>query len=260
MSQHPYDGKTLWLSVLVSLNDPRYVFTTDTVQLDAREAIGDPQIPAGQTIGAWAAENDRIPLHPMVWGDSASFSYHRQFLDDKTMTFLLTCGDMEAEPNEEFSLTCALEPFVEQDGVFPGQIDTAHRKESSLTFTLSEVQPLASVTNTQPIEFTAAGIVVDKLELSSSSLSAYCDIEFTGADAETFDLFFRILDSNGEEYGSGLGGSTGSGIRLIPNTEGRHRQRSDIQALEELPASIQLQLIDLANNKQVIETKTVELS
>jgi hypothetical protein len=269
-----YDGRKLWLSVRVRPNSPQYVLTcSDSLAQDAKallnERAGGQEPPAQQTLSAWAAENGYTPLYTAVYhldtAGSAVGSVDMRFLSDGSIVHLLRLDATGLEPGQKLELVCSLTPFAEPNGATIGEIDKNRQEESVLSFTLDDAQPLPLrvAANSQPVEFAAAGIVVDSLTLSASPVSTYYEIEFTVVDAEAFGyydggLFFRLLDENGKEYLSGLGGDGELGIIL--GTEDRYRQSSAIQALAEMPASIQLQLFDLTHGKQVVGTQSVELS
>jgi hypothetical protein len=239
----------------------------ETLAQDARGLLGEQEPRFSQTLSSWAAENGYTPFSASVRlatdAESYDGGYDVQFLDGGSVVYVFSASGMRLESGQEMNLVCTLSPYKTQDGAFVDLVDFENREETTLGFTIGEIPVLPSVTHNQPIAFATAGIVVDYVKLSSSPLATYCEVEFTVVDAEKFasfndGLFLRVLNADGEQYLSGL--SSGGSFGPIPNEEGRYSYHGNIEAMETLPPSIQLQLFDLGNGKQVVDTQTVTLS
>jgi hypothetical protein len=250
-------------------SDSQYVLTrgNETLAQDAKELLNGRDVPMDQTLSSWALENGYTPFSAAVHlngGDDSSSggssdSLDEQFLDDGSIVYVITTTGIQFEPGQELSLICTLSPYL----LFEGRFDFKNHEETTLNFTIGEIPQLPSVASSQAIEFTAAGIVVDYMKLTSSPLATYCELEFTVVDTEMFasyngGLFIRLLDTDGQQYLDGLGG--GGGLGSIPGDESRYRYHGAIQAMEELPGEIQLQFFDLNNGKQTVETRSIALS
>jgi hypothetical protein len=259
-----YDGETLWVSVTARPSDPQYVLThgNETLAQDAKKLVNEQDVPMDQTLSSWAIENGYTPFSAAVHlKDDNGFSFDgftMQFLDDGSVAYVIAASGTPLGPDQELSLVCTLSPYLPSEGRF----DFENREETTLNFTIGEIPQLPSVASSQPIEFATAGIVVDYVKLTSSPLTTYCELEFAIADTELFTsynggLLIRVLDIDGQQYLSGLGGGS---LGPIPGDESRYRFHSAIQAMEKLPSEIQLQLFDLNNGKQTVETQSVSLS
>jgi hypothetical protein len=272
-----YDGEALWISVTVRPNNPQYVMTCDDYMLaqGAKKLPNGKELPKDQKFSSWAVKNGYTPFLVTAELDESTVQFDEsngspyggisgvRFIDDGGVTYTTAITGIQLEPGQKLSLVCTLLPYR----VSTGRFDFENREETALDFTISEIPPLPSVASSQPIKFTAAGIVVDYVKLSSSPLTTYCELEYTVVDTErwaSYDgvLFARVLDASGQPYLDGHGGGTSLGPAPgnAPGDESRYRYHGVIQAMEELPNEIQLQFFEFNNDKKTIETQSITLS
>jgi len=179
--------------------------------------------------------------------------------DDGTLLFLFS-GKYEGEPSEVLE--------VELSFIFSmPEHNEAFQTTETLSFTLLRTGYFAEAASRDAIEFTDAGVRVDKVVLTAGEMSVNVRIEYTVIDTEKFaatdsGLWFGLPADDGERYPA-IGESS---VRPLDNeatqltqAEGtRFVHYCSISTMESLPDDITIRGFNLMN-KTEYDTHTFKL-
>lgn len=227
VSAVPKDEHTLLMFEVNDPADPVYNHTFDPADLGKSQTISDFAAANGYTRTVCVD----------VWSDAISDGTISTSWSDGTLSFLLAFtpeSDMQL-----LTLHCSAFPYASQEGYC----------NSYMTFEMNASAPTWEATYSQPQEYPALGIRVDRIHLRGSALSTYFTVEYSVTEPSNarpmYDLAF--LTDLGSVYGDGFTSErcsdVGDGVRYL--------HTGSIEALDALPEALKLQVSDLHEPERI---------
>ena len=204
-----FDGQNVYIVMEAKPTSPDYLLLGTSVALE--EPIGNmgPLFEHnGETVGEYALNNNKTPIHTDVHIDMKSYSIDSILEADGTLIYMISGSFIDDSSQMALDITCITAPYIDGSAL----IENIQRSALTVELRNSGTQNNV-VTNVNTAEYADCGVRVDRITLTGSLMGIYAEIEFLVIDEEIFaktngGLWFEFIDENGDRLpdGSSEGG------------------------------------------------------
>ena len=255
-----FDGVDVYAVVEVKAsNDDILLLGVDSMPQYPIQELGPRFANETGTIAEYALANGKT-MARMSMGDRGMIFDTFDFVteEDGTLVYMLKGRYMEAAPELGIQLRCLVLPVIEVDDGYG--IDEPRIQETELAFTLERTGQSAVAVSTEAQVYAECGVRIDKITLTSGTMSIGTKIEYTVVDPVKYSktdsgIWFHFLDENGEHLPMDPNG--GGGAYAVDDAGTQFVQEGSFAA-GEMPDKVIVQAYNFMGDGK-FETHTFEI-
>ena len=227
------DGRVAYMVLDVTPTDEHTLLIFEDMRLEDSAWLLSSEYPADQSIAQFAQEKGYARIVRVGMGEAAAEETNEGLsmdmkLVDGVMTLIVTRA-YRCAGTADIALMCITAPL---DG---------DKETAVLTATLQVDDPLWTVDHDRPVDYPEAGIRIERVSLTGTTMAVYADVAFTVTDQAIYDgyeggFWLSLVDASGKELPCGARGM--GSVDSFDETKKTIRLSQDIQAMAQPPASI----------------------